>query len=153
VRFVFLNSSRGQARTAVCEGNEHEAFCTGSFDSAQMDWFEEQLALPEPCVLFFHHPPFTDDPGRLWSMLSSFLVEKSDRFYAIAESHKDSILAIFVGHGHLWVKDTLFGTVEVFETSATGDHNGDASSFHAVVVSPTSGLIDVLKGDPNGRYM
>lgn len=153
VRFVFLNSNRGPARHAVCETNETEAFCTGSFDDEQLAWLEEQLAQPERCILFSHHPPFTDDPTALWSLLPSFLVEKTDRFYEIVKTHRQRIDGMFVGHGHLWVKDTLFGNILVFETSATGDHNGDALSFHVVRASPTRGLLDVQMGNPNGRYM
>jgi hypothetical protein len=153
VRFLFLNSNRGPARTAVCETNEFEAFCTGSFDEEQLAWLEAQLTQPERCILFFHHPPFTDDPTSLWSLLPSFLVEKTDRFYEIVSTHRHRIDGMFVGHGHLWVKDTLFERIRVFETSATGDHNGDALSFHVVRASPTRGLLDVQMGNPNGRYM
>lgn len=153
VRFVFLNSNRGPARFDVCEGNDNEAFCTGSFDDDQLTWLENQLAQPERAILFLHHPPFTDNPARLWSMLPSFLVQQSDRFYEIVQAHSDKIAAIFCGHGHLWCKDTLFEKIEVFETSSTGDHNGDDMSYHLVRVSPSRGLIEVIKGDPDGRYM
>ncbi len=153
VRFLFLNSNRGSARFAVCETNEVEAFCTGSFDDAQMDWLEVQLQQPEPCLLFFHHPVVTDDLMRIWCVLPSFQVEPGDRFYEIAKRHADRIQAIFVGHGHLWTKDRLYERIQVFETSATGDQNGDATSLHVVRVSPSQGLLEVEKGDPNGRYM
>ncbi len=153
VRFVCLNSNRGPARFAACETCEEEAFCTGSFDDEQMDWLEAQLVQPEPCILFFHHPPFTDDPKRLWSVLPSFQVQEGDRFYAIAEAHRDKIFGVFVGHGHLWTKDHLFEKIQVYETSSTGDTNGDTQSFHVVRVSPSQGLTEVIKGDPSGRYM
>ena len=153
VRFIFLNSNRGPARFDVCETNEKEAYCTGSFDDEQLAWLESQLTQPERCLLFLHHPPLTDDPMHLWSMLTSFQVQASDRFYEIVENNRSKIEAIFCGHGHLWCTDTLYETIEVFETSATGDHNGDATSFHLVRVSPTRGLVEVVKGDPAGRYM
>lgn len=153
VRFICLNSNRGPARTQVCDTCDVEAFCTGSFDDEQMDWLETQLAQPERCILFMHHPPMTDDPARLWAMLPTFYVQQGDRFYSIVEAHRDRIEAIFVGHGHLWTKDTLYDTIQVFETSSTGDTNGDTQSFHLVEVSPTRGLVEVVKGNPDGRYM
>jgi hypothetical protein len=150
-RMIFLNSNRGASRSAVCEGNQNEAFCTGSFDDEQLAWFEGELAGPEPCIVFVHHPIHTDVAGKLWSLLPSFLVEEGDKVYAILDAHKDKIRAIFSGHGHLWVKDTRGGTIPVFETSALGDHNGSPSNYHVVNVA-SDGTVDVVMGNEAGRY-
>ncbi len=151
-RLVFLNSSRGSARKTVCEGNQHEAFCTGSFDEEQLLWLEQELEQPQPCILFFHHPIHTDNVSRLWTMMPSFHVESGDRFYEIIDACRDRIRGVFTGHGHLWAKDFRAGTIPVFETCAVGDHNGSGENFHVATID-SAGVLEVVKGNEAGRYM
>ena len=50
--------------------------------------------------------------------------DKEPRFYAILEKYQQSIKGIFVGHGHRWVQDQLFGTIKVYETDSFGESRG-----------------------------
>ena len=143
VRFVYLNSNRGAASGVVCDGHEHEAMCTGSFDDAQLAWLERELLKAEPCLLFVHHPPVTDDPTVAWASDDAFQVCVKDRFYEVVEASKHRVLAIFAGHGHVWARDTLFETIAVLETAATGDGRGAAEQFHVVTVSAKLGIVSV----------
>jgi len=36
--------------------------------------------------------------------------------------YKDVIKGIFVGHGHMWVYDKLFDSIDVYETDSFGDN-------------------------------
>jgi hypothetical protein len=152
IRLIFLNSNRGEARAAICAGEDVEAFCTGSFDDAQMDWLEGELAAPEPAILFFHHPPKTDSAGVMFAAPAGFLVADGDRFYDISKTHAAKVLAIFVGHGHMWEKDRLHKKIPVFETGAGGDTGGNAENVHVVTVDPAAGSIDVVIGREGVKY-
>ena len=107
-----------------------------------------QLQLPEPCLLFFHHPPLTDTVPDQFIDFPDFHVEASDGFYALANAHKAKIAGIFVGHGHLWAHDLLFGTIPVFETEAIADPGGVPGSGHVVAVDPAAGSYVVTRLDP-----
>ncbi len=39
------------------------------------------------------------------------------------EKYKHIVKGIFVGHGHRWVKDTLFDVINVYETNSFGDED------------------------------
>ena len=106
--FIILNSMRGR-------------YLHRHFDDIQLQWFEQQLKNNLPAVLFFHHPLETDH-FRLWAKPKDLITDENERyFYGILEKHKDKIKAIFVGHGHRWVQDTLFGKIQVLETPSFGD--------------------------------
>jgi len=152
VRFVFLNANRGEARTVVCAGETEEAFCTGSFDEEQMGWFESELAQGEPVVVFLHHPPVTDSKNSMFAVFDSFLIEPEDSFYDIAETHKDRILGIFVGHGHIWERDAMFETIPVYETGSIGDLGGHPDNIHIVDVDPATPSITVTIGREEAEY-
>ncbi len=136
IKMIFLNANRGDAYLDVCSGCQAEAACTGSFDSEQLTWLETELDSGEPAILFLHHPLFTDSDEALFCFFDTFLVEADDPFYDIAETYKEQLLAVFTGHGHLFERDTLFGTVPVYETSSLGDTNGHPENIHVVDVNP-----------------
>lgn len=144
-RFVVLNSSRGPAASDVCPFSQVEAMCRGSFDAAQMAWFEQELQKPEPCLLFFHHPVVTDKSSDVvWSFFAEdFQVDDNDRFYDIAGAYTGKIKAIFVGHGHMWATDTLYGEIPVYKTAATGDYLGQACNMSKVTIDVENGVFSV----------
>ena len=152
VRFIVLNSNRGAARSAVCSGRINEAFCTGSFDDLQIEWLEEEMKKTEPVLLFFHHPLFTDNKIYTWASFSSFLVEGGDAFYLSAQTYKNKIKAIFVGHGHSWVSDTLYQTIPVYETGPIGDRAGSGENIHVITVDPDDNLYQVNIGNDAASY-
>lgn len=143
VQFIFLNSNRGPLRDQICPGDQIERFCTGSFDDEQLLWLEACLERKEPAILFCHHPPRTDSNGKVWTFYSAYQIDPEDFFYDIVRHHKDKILAIFVGHGHYWQSDTLYGTITVHETAAMGDMLGDADNICVVDIDPVTRQVTV----------
>ncbi|MDZ7332777.1 MAG: metallophosphoesterase [candidate division KSB1 bacterium] len=110
-KFICLNSMRGRYL------NRH-------FDGEQLDWLEAQLMDELPTILLFHHPLKTDH-RRIWCKSKDLITpENEPRFFSLLENHKFQIKAIFVGHGHRWVMDTLFGKIKVFETDSFGESKG-----------------------------
>lgn len=110
-KFICLNSMRGR-------------YVNRHFDGEQLDWLEAQLKDERPTILLFHHPLKTDHP-RIWCKSKDLMTpENEPRFFFLLENHKFQIKAIFVGHGHRWVKDTLFGKIKVFETDSFGESKG-----------------------------
>jgi len=146
VRMIFLNANRGVHNGILCGGCTVEAFCTGSFDDAQIEWLEDELAEDESSIIFVHHPPVSDDPDAMFSMLTSFAIETEEAFYDVIESGSDKVIAIFAGHGHIWERDTMFDTIQVFETCSTGDTNGNGDNIHIVDVVPAEKSIVVSHG-------
>ena len=150
VRMLFLNSNRGSARTNLCATCSVESFCTGSFDEDQIAWLEDELSQDEPIIIFMHHPPYTDNSEEnLYALTPTFYVEEGDDFYTVTESAADKIMAVFVGHGHLFVRDTLHTTIPVYETSSIGDTNGNGQNIHVIDVDPAEETIffDVVSED------
>ena len=141
VRFIILNSIRGPSYNELCPASTEERGCRGSFDDAQMTWLAAELANPEPCLIFLHHPVITDNNAlKRWSAAGvSFQVRSDDRFYTVVQSNKDRIKGIFVGHGHLKEKDTLEGTIPVHETASIGDYNGSSNNIRVVWMDPFTG--------------
>ena len=151
VRLVFLNPSRGDQRSRVCATCSVEAFCTGSLDEAQLDWFDAEVKAGEPVIIFMHHPPETDFEDALFAFLPSFLIDPSSRFYTIVQQHQATILGIFVGHGHIWERDWM-GSVPVYETGSVGDGNGNPDNMHLVEVDPLFPAMNVGIGREGARY-
>jgi hypothetical protein len=152
IRLIFLNANRGDARTELCVGEKVEAFCTGSFDAEQIAWLEGELSAGDPSILFFHHPPITDSTDAMFSFTSTFLVVEGDAFYATIKGHADGILAIFVGHGHVWERDKLDKKIPVYETGSVGDTGGNADNIHVVTVDPNTLKVDVVIGREGVKY-
>lgn len=143
VRFIILNSTRGPSYNEICPAATAESGCKGSFDDAQMDWLEVELAKPEFCLLFMHHPPITDNNSfKNWSAGGlAMQVRSGDRFYAIARANKTRIKGIFVGHGHRKEKDTLEATIPVHETGSIGDYQGSSRNIRVVWMDPFTGVM------------
>jgi len=109
--FIFLNSMRG-------------SHLDRHFDDEQLLWLEQQLENGKPTVLFFHHPLRTDHI-RFWCGLKDLITpENEPEFYRIIAQYRKLIKGIFVGHGHAWVRDTLYDDIQVYETNSFGDSNG-----------------------------
>ncbi|MBL6974484.1 MAG: metallophosphoesterase [Deltaproteobacteria bacterium] len=153
IRLVFLDSARGEAYPVPCTAHHLAVACTGSFDGDQLAWLEGELAEPEPAVLFFHHPVHTDDEMALFMFNPGYFVQEGDRFYEIAATFKDRIVAIFVGHGHTWEHDNLNGTIPVYETGSLGGFSGHPDNMHIVDVDPAGPTIKVDIGRPGIDYL
>jgi len=108
-KFICLSSFRGRQRV------KH-------FDDQQLDWLEKELDCNLPVLLFFHHPLKTDH-FRIWCSFSTRInPDRDERFYDILNKYKHSIKGIFVGHGHFWVHDKLFDSIQVYETDSFADN-------------------------------
>lgn len=154
-RFIFLNSNRGPARNIVCPRCTIEAYCTGSFDERQLSWLGSELAKGDPSLLFVHHPPITDHNNeKPWTVAGeAYQIHKDDPFYTFVQEYRNTIEYIFTGHGHMWINDSLNNTIQVCETGATGDVNGEKDNLHIVTVDPKECLIDVRIGNPRKKYL
>jgi len=152
VRLIFLNPNRGDARTIRCPSCDDETTCTGSLDGEQAQWFAEEMEKDEPVIILMHHPIYSDRDDALFSMLKSFFVRQEDAFYDILESHKEKVLGIFVGHGHMWERDTVLGTIPVYETGAIGDGNRNKDNIHVIDVDPLTPAITVTIAREGAMY-
>lgn len=127
---IFLNSMRGR-------------FLHRNFDEEQIIWLEDQLKKRKPSVLFFHHPLKTDH-FRLWCKPKDMIKPEGEpEFYRIISQNRKYIKGIFTGHGHVWVHDTLFDQIEVYETTSFGDSDG--LPFYLVGFSNADSTIKVIK--------
>lgn len=146
IQMIFLNSNRASSRFEPCPGLQVEGLCQGSFDPQQLAWLESCLKRPEPAIIFCHHPPREDDPGNLSSVFfDSFGIDPGDRFYEIADQYKHKILAMFVGHWHIWQDYTLHDTIEVHETGAVGDYFGSPKNISIVEIDPALNRVTVTR--------
>lgn len=108
MKYLVMNSMRGRP------DEKH-------FDNEQLEWFRSELSGGEPVILFFHHPVKTDHI-RIWAKREDMVTEKMDtRFMELLRLHREQIRGMFVGHGHMWVKDKLYGEIPVFETASFGE--------------------------------
>jgi 3',5'-cyclic AMP phosphodiesterase CpdA len=148
IQMIFLNSNRGDSLFVPCNDSGMEPLCMGSFDAQQMDWLEDRLRRPEPAILFCHHPPvknmdtvgsFIEDA--LFS--SGMSIDINDRFYDIAATHKDKIIAVFSGHWHMWREYTLFDTIKVYQTGPVGDYWSSGENMAIVKIDPVRKTVDV----------
>jgi 3',5'-cyclic AMP phosphodiesterase CpdA len=107
-RFIVLDDIRGRYQGAY-------------FDTEQLDWLETQLADQVPTTLYFHIPMQTDSLLTYWCSPDNLMTAEAEpRFYAMLEAHRSHVRAIFVGHGHVWSNDTLYGDIEVREATGFG---------------------------------
>jgi 3',5'-cyclic AMP phosphodiesterase CpdA len=113
------------------------------FGPQQLAWLESELATDEAVLVFSHHPLQTDN-FRIWCKPGDMAEpEQEPGFYKILETHKEKIKGIFVGHGHLWVRDTLFDQIEVFETASFGDD--ETSPFLIIGIDAKDRKISVAR--------
>jgi 3',5'-cyclic AMP phosphodiesterase CpdA len=113
------------------------------FDSEQMDWLQAELDDGLPAVLFFHHPLQTDNIRVDAEPHDLSRPETEPRFYEILERNRNRIQGIFVGHGHRWMADRLFGSIPAFMAEAFVETDGYA--FYRVKFSGSSKTIDVKR--------
>jgi len=134
-RFIALDNFRGR----YLEGNDY-------FDDQQLDWLDEQLEGDTPTILFFHYPIETDT-DLPWTLDQSNVIwQEGNRFFDVARAHLDKIKVIFVGHGHLWMRDRLFDGPLVYETGGLGTPIFSRENYHLVSCDPASGEVDVRPG-------
>lgn len=145
VHMIFLNSNRGPQKDRICAGSRTEPFCTGSFDTEQLLWLETCLRNDAPAVIFCHHPLQTDSANIFWAFFSSYRIDPEDLFYDILSAHRDKILSVFVGHGHIWQSDTLYETISVHETGSVGDMLGSGDHFSIVTIDPDARRVTVTR--------
>lgn len=114
------------------------------FDDEHLNWLRAELKDGLPTLLFFHHPLRTDN-FRLWCKPGQWTTrEQEPKFYAILEDHQDSIKGIFVGHGHMFVQDSLFNKIGVYETDSFGE--GADTSYHIVALHQADHSLAVMQG-------
>ncbi len=130
-KMIILNSMRG-------------IYSNRRFDPDQLNWFADQMKENLPVFLFFHHPVQTDN-FKIWGKPKDLATpENEEKFYAILAKYKSNVKGIFVGHGHMWISDTLFNTIPVFETASFGE--GSGLNFYRVSVDET-GEVSVEKNN------
>ncbi|MFH1531843.1 MAG: metallophosphoesterase [Pseudomonadota bacterium] len=123
MRFVYLNGMIGPKAAPSLGLN-------GSLGQDQLAWLDALLDDGVPSVLFVHQPP------------SSILDEGGTDLATVVRDHAESVLAIFVGHIHVWGRDSFEG-VPVYLTSA--GYGGE--DFHHVRVDPAAGTVEILNAD------
>jgi DNA repair exonuclease SbcCD nuclease subunit len=112
-RFFILNSYRGNYISA----SRH-------FDAEELNWLSSQLASAQQqgklVTIFMHHPLKTDHFSLVWG--SDLITSDTDPgFYNLLNTYQDKIKHIFVGHGHHFQADTLYGKIQVRETASLGE--------------------------------
>jgi len=145
VQMIFLNSNRGTEGGGICPGYQIESLCKGSFDGEQMDWLESCLGQSDASVIFSHHPPGNDSASVALPLLNPYCIDEGDRFYEIAEFHKDKILAIFSGHLHLQQAYMLFDTIPVYVAGPVGDSLGSSQYVYNVTINAALRQVDVMR--------
>ncbi|MFC2133971.1 metallophosphoesterase family protein [Bacteroidota bacterium] len=129
-KLLFLNSMRGK-------------YLNKSFDDEQLDWMASELQKGEPTLLFFHHPVETDN-FRIWCKAKDLIsIEPEPGLFNILSKYKSQIKGIFVGHGHMWVSDTLFDEIQVYETDSFGDN--EEVTFAIIGLDNSKKNISVVK--------
>lgn len=124
MKFIYLNSAYGPMAQKSLGLN-------GALGKVQLDWLEQTLSDRVPAILFLHHPPTVvlENPG------VTTLPE-------VITDHADHVLAVFVGHIHVWATANISG-VPVYITAA-GFYGKD---FHHVRVDPVEGTVEILNAD------
>lgn len=128
-KMIVLNSMRGM-------------YLNKRFDPEQLNWLADQMKDNMPVFLFFHHPVQSDN-FKIWGKPKDLATpENEDKFFAILAKYKSKIKGIFVGHGHMWISDTLFNTIPIYETASFGEGRG--LNFYRVSIDE-SGKVKVEK--------
>ncbi|NMB80240.1 MAG: hypothetical protein GYA14_00290 [Ignavibacteria bacterium] len=128
-KMIVLNSMRGM-------------YLNRRFDPDQMNWFADQMKDNLPVFLFLHHP-FQSDNFKIWAKPKDLAKpESEEKYFAILSKYKSNIKGIFVGHGHMWIFDTLFNTIPIYETASFGE--GSGLNYYRVSVDE-SGKVSVEK--------
>lgn len=124
-KMIVLNSMRGM-------------YLDKRFDPDQLNWLAGQMKDNMPLFLFFHHP-LQSDNFKIWAKPKDLATpENEEKFFAILAKYKSNIKGIFVGHGHMWISDTLFNEIPVYETASFGEGNG--LNYYLVSIDETGKL-------------
>lgn len=119
-KFIYLSSMHGDRWSESLGLN-------GSMGAQQLQWLDAELADGKPALLFLHHPPST-------------VLESGDTTLEdVISQHATNILAVFVGHVHVFAREELAG-VPVYVTGA--GFRGEA--YHHVKVDPAQGTVEIL---------
>ncbi len=145
-RETYYHVDRGGFRLVVLDSARGWCLRDQRFDPAQIEWLETEVFDTElPVLLFLHHPIRTDHELQ-WDLLSHAIPrEDAPRFFELLEAHAGQIRAIFVGHGHLWVRDTL-GTIPVYETPSFGKHLPHPDRYHLCRLDGERGTVEIVQG-------
>jgi len=128
--FIILNSMRGR-------------YLQRHFDDEQIRFFEQELKRGLPAIVVSHFPLKTDH-FRIWSWPKDLVTRtKEPSFFSLLETYQEKIKGIFVGHGHMWRDDVLFGKIPVYEVAGFGDAR--ESVFYLITFNNANKKITVLK--------
>ena len=131
-KFIFLNSMRGR-------------YLNRAFDDNQMKMLADQLSDGKASFLFFHYPVQTDH-FRIWAKPIDLITQDNEpEFFSILQKHKNTVKAIFVGHGHMWNDDVLYGSINEYETTTFGEKK--AQSFNIVEVDKSNNSFKVTPSE------
>jgi 3',5'-cyclic AMP phosphodiesterase CpdA len=131
-KLILLNSMRGR-------------YLNRSFDDEQMNWIEEELGKNKPTLIFFHHPIKTDNII-IWCKPKDLITEtKEPVLFSVLKKYKKQIKGIFVGHGHRFMEDILFGTIPIYETDSFGENKN--SPYQLIEIDTTEILIKVTQNE------
>ncbi|MBM4370491.1 MAG: metallophosphoesterase [Deltaproteobacteria bacterium] len=120
MRFLYLDSTAGPRAPESLGLN-------GSLGAAQLAWLDAQLSDGVASILFLHHPP------------GIVLEDGEITLRTVVRDHADTVLAIFVGHIHVWDREEFEG-VPVYLTEAGYDGDG----IHHVRADPAAGTVEIL---------
>jgi hypothetical protein len=120
MRFVYLDSMHGPRGAETLGLN-------GCLGDEQLAWLDALLADGVAAVLFLHHPP------------GAALEAGEATLESVIKKHAGNILAVFVGHVHVWARSDI-GGVPLYVTAA--GFGGQA--LHHVRVDPAAGTVEIL---------
>lgn len=129
-KLILLNSMRGR-------------YLERAFDDDQMEFLKNELEEGKPTLLFFHHPIETDN-FTIWAKPKDLITPgKEEQFFELVKEHKTQVKGIFVGHGHRWIEDILFGTIPVYETDSFADN--EKSPYQLIRIDTLANIINVTQ--------
>ncbi|MFA6448070.1 MAG: metallophosphoesterase [bacterium] len=103
------------------KATSHSDSWLGGFDNAQLDWLEAQLKRGRPAILFFHHYPATPVVTKL--MKGGHMIPAADRIFKILEANKENVAAAIFGHGHHFIRDSIYG-IPIYMAGSPGTAPG-----------------------------
>jgi len=121
-KFIILNSYRGNYISVSKHINDQndQYYQEGN----ELTWLSSELANAnqngQRVTIFMHHPLKTDHFGSSWG--SNLITSSTDSgFYNLLKTYQNTVKYIFVGHGHHFQADTLYGKIQVRETASLGE--------------------------------
>jgi hypothetical protein len=127
-KFIILNSDRGKYLSASKHINDQDYYGEGN----ELVWLSSELDKAnqngERVTIFMHHPLKTDHFNSTWG--SDLITSSTDPgFYQLLNNYQNIIKHIFVGHGHHFQMDTLYGKIGVRETDSLGESSTDVCRY------------------------